>query len=369
MINTPYVTKANSKSRALECGFVLRSGPDREWRRRERISGWLCQTSWFSRPRVEIHTGTLKTVWQGRGLFLHSRMTVQTLDVSKEMPCLRDRIRNFQSPEEWDVRRTCLTVLQSMGGTETVQTEQFLKMGPCFKLCRLHLVVRSRGWLSYRFWTSVYYRLDMLPSPQEDTHGHKSTRPAFLFFIILFTYFCLCCVFIIVHGFLEWWLPLLLSMSSSSFSVWAQELLFPRSRAQLPQLWHLALVAPRHMGSSWARDWTCVFHIDRQVLLPLSSQGSPKTYTDETFQWNMETSEGASCWREVLTFFTPLAWNYQVCSWCPVRKRTSLPFRIVHICINMPFTMLYSEWLSSWHQTLKGPSHIKNIYCTKFPES
>lgn len=30
MINTRYVMKANSKSRALECGFVLRSGPDRE---------------------------------------------------------------------------------------------------------------------------------------------------------------------------------------------------------------------------------------------------------------------------------------------------------------------------------------------------
>ena len=236
MINTPYVTKANSKSRALECGFVLRYGPDREWRRRERISGWLCQTSWFSRPRVEIHTGTVKAVWQGRGLFLHSRMIIQTLDFSKEMPCLRDCIRNFHSPEEWEVRRTRLTVLQSMGGTETVQIEQFLKMGPRFKFCRPHVVVRSRGWLSYGFW--IYHRQDMLPSPQEDAHGQKSTRPVFIFYH-LFTYFWLC------YGFLEWWLLLLLSMSSSSFGTWAQELLFPRSRAQLPQLWHLAFVVPR----------------------------------------------------------------------------------------------------------------------------
>ena len=298
MINTPYVTKANSKSRALECGFVLRYGPDREWRRRERISGWLCQTSWFSRPRVEIHTGTVKAVWQGRGLFLHSRMIIQTLDFSKEMPCLRDCIRNFHSPEEWEVRRTRLTVLQSMGGTETVQIEQFLKMGPRFKFCRPHLVVRSRGWLSYGFW--IYHRQDMLPSPQEDAHGQKSKRPVFIFYH-LFTYFCLC------YGFLEWWLLLLLSVSSSSFGTWAQELLFPRSRAQLPQLWHLAFVAPRRVGSSQTRYWICVSHIGKQVLLPLSSQGSPKTYTDEIFQWNMETSEGASCWREVLTFFTPLA--------------------------------------------------------------
>ena len=38
--------------------FVLRSGSDRGWRRRERIAGWLCQTSWFSRTRVEVHTVT-----------------------------------------------------------------------------------------------------------------------------------------------------------------------------------------------------------------------------------------------------------------------------------------------------------------------
>ena len=128
------------------------------------------------------------------------------------------------------------------------------------------------------------------------TEVHK----ACLYFLS-FIYFCLC------YGFLEWWLLLLLSMSSSSFGTWAQELLFPRSRAQLPQLWHLAFVAPRRVGSSQTRDWICVSHIGKQVLLPLSSQGSPKTYTDEIFQWNMETSEGASCWREVLTFFTPLA--------------------------------------------------------------
>ena len=285
-------------------------------------------------------------------------MVTQTLGFSKELPHLRDSSGNFHSPGEREVRRTRLTVPQSMGGPEPVQTEQFLKMRPRFKLCRLCLVVRSGAWLSDGFWTSVYYRQDMLPSPQEDAHGQKSTRPVFLFFIILFTYFCLCCAFVTVHGFLERWLLLLLSTSSSNFGVWAQELQFPRSRAYLPQLRHLALVTPQPVGSSRTRDWTCVSHIGRQVLLPLSSQGSSKTYTDETFQWNMETSEGASCWREVLTF-TPLAWNYQVCSWCPVRRGTSFPFRIVHICINMPFTVLYSEWLSSWHQTLKGPPHIK----------
>ena len=172
---------------------------------------------------------------------------------------------------------------QSMGGTETVRTEQFLKMGPRFKLRRPHWLVRSRGWLSYGFWTSVYYRQDRPLSPQEDTHGQKSAGPVFLFFIILFTYFSLCCVFVAVHGFLVLWLLLLWSASSSSFGTWAQELLFPRSRAQLPLLWHLALVAPWHVGSSRTRDWTCVSHIGKQVLLPLSSQGSPKTCIDETF--------------------------------------------------------------------------------------
>ena len=60
-------------------------------------------------------------------------------------------------------------------------------------------------------------------------------------------------------GFSLWWLLLLQSMGSrgagfSSCGTWAQ------------QLWHMGLVAPRHVGSSQTRDWTCVPCIGRWIL-------------------------------------------------------------------------------------------------------
>ena len=60
-------------------------------------------------------------------------------------------------------------------------------------------------------------------------------------------------------GFSLWWLLLLQSMGSrragfSSCGSWAQ------------QLWHMGLVAPRHVGSSWTRDWTRGPCIGRQIL-------------------------------------------------------------------------------------------------------
>ena len=45
---------------------------------------------------------------------------------------------------------------------------------------------------------------------------------------------------------------------------WAQWLQFLGSRAQ--SLWHMGLVAPQQVGSSWIRDQTCVSCIDMQIL-------------------------------------------------------------------------------------------------------
>ena len=49
-------------------------------------------------------------------------------------------------------------------------------------------------------------------------------------------------------------------------------------------LWCLGLVASRHVGSSWTRDWSCVSCIGS---LPMSHQGRPKLYfyflTDSLF--------------------------------------------------------------------------------------
>ena len=46
----------------------------------------------------------------------------------------------------------------------------------------------------------------------------------------------------------------------------AQELWLAGSRAQAQSLWHTGLVAPRHVGSSWARARTHVPCIGRRIL-------------------------------------------------------------------------------------------------------
>ena len=59
-------------------------------------------------------------------------------------------------------------------------------------------------------------------------------------------------------GFSLWWLLLLQSSGSrhtgfSSCGTRAQQLWVAGSRVQAQQLWHMALVTPRHVGSSWTR--------------------------------------------------------------------------------------------------------------------
>ena len=51
----------------------------------------------------------------------------------------------------------------------------------------------------------------------------------------------------------------------NSYGVWAQELQLPGSGAQAQQLC-TSLVALRHVGASWLRDWTCVSCTGRQIL-------------------------------------------------------------------------------------------------------
>ena len=104
------------------------------------------------------------------------------------------------------------------------------------------------------------------------------------FFLILFIYFQLCCVFIARGAFLQLWrvgttlsLPcagfsfqwFLLLWSTGSRACGLQELWLPASRAQALQLWHMGLVAPWHVGSSWSWDRT---HISR---ITTESPGKP----------------------------------------------------------------------------------------------
>ena len=53
---------------------------------------------------------------------------------------------------------------------------------------------------------------------------------------------------------------------SSCCGARAQSLRFLGSRAQAQQLWHLGLVPPRRVGSSWIRDWTRVSCTGRWIL-------------------------------------------------------------------------------------------------------
>ena len=102
-----------------------------------------------------------------------------------------------------------------------------------------------------------------------------SATPAGWFLILLFlaALGLPCCVqafsscgkqglfFIVVHELLIRWFLLLWSTGSRcmgfiSCGMWAQE------------LWHMGLVAPRHVESSQIRDWTHVPCVGRQVLIP-----------------------------------------------------------------------------------------------------
>ena len=72
-------------------------------------------------------------------------------------------------------------------------------------------------------------------------------------------------------GFSLRWLLLLRSTGSrpagfSSCGMQAQQLWLAGSRVQSQQLWYTSLVAPRHAGSSWARDRTHVPCIGRRIL-------------------------------------------------------------------------------------------------------
>ena len=54
-----------------------------------------------------------------------------------------------------------------------------------------------------------------------------------------------------------------------------QWLQLPGSGVWLMCLWHMGLVAPRHVGSSWIRDRTCVSYIGRQILIHCTTKEVP----------------------------------------------------------------------------------------------
>ena len=62
------------------------------------------------------------------------------------------------------------------------------------------------------------------------------------------------------------WASAVVAHGISSCDLRAQQLWLECSTAQAQQLWHMGLVAPRHVGSSWTRARTRVPCIGRQIL-------------------------------------------------------------------------------------------------------
>ena len=70
----------------------------------------------------------------------------------------------------------------------------------------------------------------------------------------------------------------------SSCSLWAQQSVFPSSRAQTQPLWCMGLVAPWHVGSSRTRDLTHVSCIGKWILYHWATWEAPQTLV---FKWSL----------------------------------------------------------------------------------
>ena len=84
----------------------------------------------------------------------------------------------------------------------------------------------------------------------------------FLFFNLFFFFFGLCWVFVALCRLS------VVAVSSGCSLVLVAYL-----------LWSTCLVAPRHMGSSWIRDWTCVPWTGRWILIHCTTREVPNTFS------------------------------------------------------------------------------------------
>ena len=136
-------------------------------------------------------------------------------------------------------------------------------------------------------------------------HEGYLTNLCLIFYFILFIYFWLHWVFIAARGlslvasnggysllrcagFSLQWLLLLQSMGCRLTG-------FSCCSTQAQKLWYMGLVVPRHVGSSWTMELTCVPCIGRQILNHCDTRGVPKS-----FSWRGRRKKWAN-W--VLVFF------------------------------------------------------------------
>ena len=111
-----------------------------------------------------------------------------------------------------------------------------------------------------------------------------------------------------------------------SCGTWAQQLWLLGSRAQIPQLWHIGLVALWHVGSSQIRDQICVSCIGKWILYHLTTREAQ----DFTFYMLSGTMR---CSRVTVNFLCPSVETNQRAN------QRALFFLINKICRNQDLDM------------------------------
>ena len=101
------------------------------------------------------------------------------------MPRLRDHRGNVHRPEEWRGQKNSTDWPSQYGRHRDSANRAVSKDGATFQAPQADWLVRSRGWLSYGFWTSVYYRQDM---PLSGRHTWTEVCRACLFIFYHFIY-------------------------------------------------------------------------------------------------------------------------------------------------------------------------------------
>ena len=93
-----------------------------------------------------------------------------------------------------------------------------------------------------------------------------------------------------------------------NWGTWAQYLGLPRSSTQARYLWHMDLVAPQHVGSSWTRDRTHVSWTRRWVIYHWATKEATKIFKSNcTVRLSWVSSEYLHIgicwlWREIVCF-------------------------------------------------------------------
>ena len=139
-------------------------------------------------------------------------------------------------------------------------------------------VISSKGvYRIYYFLNKKVKRCRLCPRTSFEFLKIKSLNPRFLSSFFLMCTYQQRCIFFNIYIYLFYLFIfgcigssgkqglLFVAVPTGLPLLWPLSLRSSSSRAQAQQLWHVGLVAPRHVGSSQTRAWTCVPCIGRQI--------------------------------------------------------------------------------------------------------